>query len=479
MTAAAAAAPAAPALQTISGRTAVEIAESVRELAERGLLSAGDTLPSVRALAEQLGINRNTVVAAYRQLAQAGIVESRGRAGNRLAAVGRMPQEGFSAGSVLRDVGTGNPDPAFIPDPARALGRATGRPVLYGEPVIDPELAAWATAWMREAAGDERPFGLTITGGASDAIDRLLSQALTREDAVALEDPCFLSSLNTVRLGGYRPVPVPVDDEGMTVAGLEAALDAGVRAVVCTPRAQNPTGASLSAGRAAELRAVLARHPYVLVIEDDHFSLLSPSPYHSVIGPEHRRWALVRSVSKFLGPDMCLAVAASDPDTAARLALRLSPGTTWVSHLLQRLAVAMLTDDGVMAQIGAAGAHYAERNAAFVEQLNAAGVPARTGDGLSLWVDVAAPARLVAEQLMRRGWLARVGDEFVLAGAAPSHHLRLTVHDLDDADAARLVADLTAAAAAARSADVDGTGIRLTENSPSESRTPESRAVPQ
>ena len=56
MTAAAAAAPAAPALQTISGRTAVEIAESVRELAERGLLSAGDTLPSVRALAEQLGI---------------------------------------------------------------------------------------------------------------------------------------------------------------------------------------------------------------------------------------------------------------------------------------------------------------------------------------------------------------------------------------------------------------------------------------
>ena len=52
--------------------------------------------------------------------------------------------------------------------------RATGRPVLYGEPVIDPELAAWATTWMREAAGDERPFGLTITGGASDAIDRLL-----------------------------------------------------------------------------------------------------------------------------------------------------------------------------------------------------------------------------------------------------------------------------------------------------------------
>lgn len=234
----------------IVGRTAGEIAESVRELAERGQLTAGDALPSVRALADALGINRNTVVAAYRQLAQAGIVESRGRAGTRLAAVRRMPQEGFAAGSVLRDVGTGNPDPARIPDPSRALSRAAGRPVLYGEPVIDPDLAAWATNWMRDAVGGEREFALTITGGASDAIDRLLSQALTREDAVALEDPCFLSSLNTVRLGGYRPVAVPVDDEGMTVKGLQAALDAGVRAVVCTPRAQNPTGASLTAERA-------------------------------------------------------------------------------------------------------------------------------------------------------------------------------------------------------------------------------------
>lgn len=431
----------------ISGSTAGEIAESVRELAERRALGPGDILPSVRALAEHLDVNRNTVVAAYRQLAQAGLVESRGRAGTRIAGVRRVPQEGFAAGSVLRDVGTGNPDAALIPDPRRALGQATGRPVLYGTPVIDPELDAWAQGWMREAVGDERPLSLTITGGASDAIDRLLSQALTREDAVALEDPCFLSSLNTVRLGGYRPIAVPVDDEGMTVDGLRAALDAGVRAIVCTPRAQNPTGASLSADRAAALRAVLADHPYVLVIEDDHFSLLSQAPYHSVIGPGHRRWALVRSVSKFLGPDMCLAVAASDPDTSERLALRLSPGTSWVSHLLQRLAVAMLGDVDVAEGIRRAGRHYAERNAAFAARLTEAGLPTRAGDGLSLWVELPVPARHAAERLMRRGWLARVGDEFVLDDASAARRLRLTVHDLDDADAARLVDDLAAAAA--------------------------------
>ena len=72
-----------------------------------------------------------------------------------------------------------------------------------------------------------------------------------------------------MRLGGYRAVPVPVDAEGMTVDGLRAALAAGVRAIICTPRAQNPTGASLTAQRAAQLRAVLTDHPYVLLIEDE------------------------------------------------------------------------------------------------------------------------------------------------------------------------------------------------------------------
>ena len=160
---------------------------------------------------------------------------------------------------------------------------------------------------------------LTLTSGAVDAVERLLAQALLRDDAVALEDPCFLASIHLAQLGGYRAVPVAVDAEGMTVEGLRHALDQGVRAVVCTPRAQNPTGSSLSAARAAALREVLADHPYVLVIQDDYFSYLSQQPFHSIVGPDHRRWALVRSVSKFVGPDMCLAVTACDADTAARL----------------------------------------------------------------------------------------------------------------------------------------------------------------
>src|SRR5690606_22972741 len=93
-----------------------------------------------------------------------------------------------------------------------------------------------------------------------------------------------------------------------------------------------------------------------------------------------------------------------------------------------------------------AAAHYAARNLAFTGALTTRGITTVSNDGLSLWVRLDTTARVAAERLMRRGWLARPGDEFLLdETAGPSQHLRLTVHDLTDAEAARLVDDLAAA----------------------------------
>lgn len=439
----------------ISGTTAAEIAGSVRTLVERGELAPGDLLPPVRALAEQLGVNRNTAVAAYRRLARDGAVTTHGRAGTRIALPAHVAQEGFAAADepaagvpagTLRDLGSGNPDPAFIPDLAPALAGAVGRPVLYGDPVIDPGFEAWARDWVAPDVPGGATADLTLTSGAVDAIERLLTQALVRGDALALEDPCFLASIQTVRHAGYRALPVPVDAEGMDPAGLAAALEAGARAVVLTPRAQNPTGASLSARRAAQLAEVLAAHPYVLVILDDYYAHLSRQPFHSPLPTGHHRWALVRSVSKALGPDLCLAVTATDPGTAERLALRLSPGTTWVSHLLQRLAHGVLADEASLALIAQASEHYATQNTQVAARFTAHGIPVDPADGMSLWVPLPCPARDVSAALAQRGWRVRTGDGFRLAeDAEPSRHLRLTVHDLDEAEAERLAQDLAAA----------------------------------
>ncbi|GGF29406.1 transcriptional regulator PtsJ [Microbacterium sorbitolivorans] len=434
----------------ITGSTAAEIASSVRGLIERGSLAPGETLPPVRALADSLGINRNTVVAAYRQLAATGLASGHGRAGTRVASPDPVAQEGFAPRSAdrpahARDVGTGNPDPSLIPDPSRALARAAGRPVLYGSPVVDPELERWATEFLgADLAPDE--LRITVTGGASDAMDRLFTAMLAPGDRVAIEDPGFLTGIHTLRIGGYPAVPVPIDDEGITVAGLRAALEQGVRAIVCTPRAQNPTGVSLTPSRAAELREVLADHPYVLIIEDDHFSLLSRRPYASLIGPGHERWALVRSVSKFLGPDMSVALVATDPRTAERLGMRLRPGIAWVSHLLQRLALVLLTDAETRADFASAAEHYAARNDAFCAALARHGIRCAPGDGLSVWVPVADAASDVTARLAEQGWIVRSGDEFRVSPDSPrSHHLRVTAHDLTDAEQESLAAAIASA----------------------------------
>ncbi|PQZ50948.1 MULTISPECIES: aminotransferase class I/II-fold pyridoxal phosphate-dependent enzyme [unclassified Microbacterium] len=428
----------------ISGSTAAEISESVRDLVERGAYAPGDQLPSVRSLAARLGVNRNTVLAAYRSLVTARIAVTGGRTGTTVLGPEQNPDEGFTPGSVLRDIGSGNPDAAHLPDLATAFASVTPSHVLYGESVIDADLAEWATQWI--ATDHPRPFRLSITAGAVDAVERLLAQTLVQGDRVGLEDPCFLSSIHTARLAGYVPVAIPVDREGMTVEGLRIALESGARAIVCTPRAHNPTGVGTSAARALELREVLVDHPHVLLIEDDHFSLLDPTPYSSIIAPTHQRWALVRSVSKFLGPDMRLAVTASDPVTAHRLALRLSPGTMWVSHVMQRLAAGMLRDEATQKLIVEAGEHYARRNAMFVSKLVAHGLQVQSDSGLNVWVDVREDATEVSRRLAPRGWLVRPGTEFAIdpATSPGSTHLRLTVHDLDDADMQRLVDDLIA-----------------------------------
>ncbi|MBS1673914.1 MAG: aminotransferase class I/II-fold pyridoxal phosphate-dependent enzyme [Actinobacteria bacterium] len=432
---------------TIQGSTAQEIADSVRALIGSGAFRSGQTLPTVRALAGRLGVNRNTVAAAYLSLARVGVVESRGRGGTVVAEPVRTEEEGFAAETVLRDLGSGNPDPDLLPLPVLAeVDLRT--PALYGDALIDEGLRSWASVWLAEA--QPRGFELSVTSGAVDALERLLVASLAHGDVVGLEDPCFLSSINVVKLGGYRPVGIPLDDEGMTVEGLRAAIDAGARTIVCTPRAHNPTGISLSAERAAALREVLAAAPHVLVIEDDHYSLLSRRPYHSVIPDGHPRWALVRSMSKFLGPDLRLALLASDSDTAAQLRTRLSPGKTWVSRILQRVAVGMLDHPDTPAALERAGAHYAERGDALRALLRERGITARGDDGLNVWVECGVDARAVSAAMMRRGWLVRTGGGFLLEPDEASPQIRLTAHTLDDAELVALADDLRAAIADAR-----------------------------
>ncbi|WP_079032042.1 aminotransferase class I/II-fold pyridoxal phosphate-dependent enzyme [Streptomyces specialis] len=427
----------------IEGRGASDIAASVEQGVAAGELPPGAPLPPLRELAARLGVNPNTVAAAYRVLRERGVIETAGRRGSRVRArPASAPREaiGVQAPPGVRDIAQGNPDPALLPALGPALAAAAARadraPVLYGAPPLSEGLARAARAGFgRDGVPADR---ITVTSGALDAIERILAAHLRPGDAVAVEDPGWAGLLDLVPALGLRTVPVPLDDDGPLPDPTARALERGARALVVTARAQNPTGAAVSAARAAALRALLAAHPGTLLIEDDHGDGIVDQPPHPLSGVT-RHWALIRSTAKAYGPDLRLAVFAGDPVTVDRVEGRQRLGPGWVSHLIQD-AVAWLWQADAVDPARVARA-YGERRTALVEALAARGVTAHGRSGMNVWVPVPDETGAVA-RLLHAGWAVAPGSRFRLA-TPPG--VRLTVSTLDGTDIAPL-ADAVASA---------------------------------
>jgi DNA-binding transcriptional MocR family regulator len=414
----------------VTGSNASEIAASVEAAVAAGRLVAGEPLPSVRRLADALDVSPTTVAAALAELRRRGVVVSRPRSGTRVAE--RPPLRPARIVAAVpegaRDLATGRPDPALLPDLAAALQGLEPPHRGYAEEPVLPELAEVAAAAF--AADGVPATRICAVNGALDGIERVLTAHLSPGDAVAVEDPGWASVLDVGRTLGLRLVPVAVDDRGMVPAALDAALRAGVRAVVHTPRGHNPCGSALDAQRAHELRGVL--DPFdVLIVEDDHLGPVAGTPWHTLVAGR-RKWAAVRSVSKWLGPDLRLAVLAGDEDTLARVEGRQSLGPGWVSGLVQRLVTRLWTDPQVMAGVERAAAAYTERRDALAALVDAAPAPS----GINLWVPVP-DEEAVVRALQADGWAVAAGAPYRLS---PGSAIRVTTAELLVDDAPRLAA---------------------------------------
>ena len=430
----------------ITGKSIADIVASIRQLVQSGQLEEGALLPPIRELAEQLGVNRNTVAAAYQRLVSAGLAVSQGRRGTmiRTQAEGGF-QEGAMPDSPLTDLASGNPALHWLPDISRYLAQLPARtPRLYGEPLLNPELAALAQS--RLFADQAEADALVLSHGAVDAVERLLLAHLKPGDKVIVEDPCFLGTINTLNQAGLEAVAVSVDAEGLQTEALAAALATGVQALICTPRGHNPTGCSLSQTRTTEIRSLLGQYPDVLLIEDDHFATVAGSAYYSIMPAGHRHHALVRSVSKGYGPDLRCAFIHSDAQTRERLLLRLTPGSNWVSHLLQDLLSLLLASDEVQQQLTQAADYYRAQHSALAAALNAAELPglpvlSAPADGLNFWLPLPGlDAEQISHRLARYGWLVR--DAAVFSVRQPQSALRITISELDGEQQQKLIADL-------------------------------------
>ncbi|MFD6189191.1 aminotransferase class I/II-fold pyridoxal phosphate-dependent enzyme [Streptomyces sp. NPDC060275] len=427
----------------ITGRGAAEISASVERAVGSGELEPGQPLPPMRELAQRLGVNPNTVAAAYRTLRERGVIETAGRRGSRVRAKPATTGREFIRVDVpagVRDVSDGNPDPALLPalGPVFAVAAAQGdrEPVLYGHAPVDPELARVARA---ELDADGVPDGpVAVTSGSLDAMERVLAAHLKPGDVVAVEDPGWGSLLDLVPALGLRTVPVGVDDQGPLPEDVRRVLAAGARALVVTDRAQNPTGAAVGAARARALRSVLREHPGTLLIEDDHGHGIVDLPLHPLAGTT-RHWAFVRSAAKACGPDLRLAVLTGDPVTLDRVRGRQRLGPGWVSRITQR-AVARLWTDGAVYARAVAGV-YGRRRDGLLGALAEHGVAGYGRSGMNVWIPVPDETGAVA-RLLHAGWAVAPGARFRL-GAPPG--IRITVSTLAEDDLGPLAEAVAAA----------------------------------
>ncbi|MCX4232139.1 aminotransferase class I/II-fold pyridoxal phosphate-dependent enzyme [Streptomyces sp. NPDC020707] len=412
----------------IEGRRAAEIAASVERAVGSGELEPGQLLPPMRELASRLEVNPNTVAAAYRTLRERGVIETAGRRGSRVRSKPVTTARELSRPDVppgVRNLSDGNPDPALLPSLRAAFAAAAELsdrvPTLYGEASVDPELARLARA---DLAADGVPDGpVVVTSGSLDGIERVLAAHLRPGDAVAVEDPGWHSVLDLVPALGLRAVPVGVDADGPLPDAVRAALAGGARALIVTDRAQNPTGAAVSATRARALRAVLEQYPETLLVEDDHGHRIVDLPLHPLAGVT-RHWAFTRSVAKAYGPDLRLAVLTGDPVTMDRVQGRQRLGPGWVSRLLQGAVVRLWSSGAVDA--AAVASAYGLRRDALIGALAARGLQAQGRSGMNVWVPVPDETGAVA-RLLHSGWAVAAGARFRV-DAPPG--VRITVSTL-------------------------------------------------
>jgi DNA-binding transcriptional MocR family regulator len=401
-----------------------------------GRLIPGSRLPTVRQVAADLGVSPATVAAAWQRLRLRGIVSSEGRRGTH---VGHRPplssRRTERPVEGARDLASGNPDPELLPDIDAAIGSIDIGQPLYGQTMNSVALLDLGRSHF--LADGITCDNIAIVGGALDGIERILAAHLSPGDVVAVEDPGFTRVLDLVSAMGLVAVPVRIDSFGLLPNELDASLTGRTRALILTPRAQNPTGAALDESRLRELRTILEKYPRLLVIEDDHAAAASGVPALSVTA-DREVWAVVRSVSKTLGPDLRLAFLAGDPVTVGRVEGRQLLGTGWVSHILQSAVARLAGDREVGNLLERASQTYSQRRATLVNELRRCGFDVEARSGYNVWIPVPDEGHVVGA-LASLGWAVARGEPFRLR-SEPG--IRVTAATLTTAESKRFATDL-------------------------------------
>lgn len=440
---------------------AEQLAQHYADALRRQWLSPGSRLPSVREAAKRHRISPHTVVAAYDLLQAQGLVEARRQRGffvrsldpsTRPAAEeserSRPPPSSqrvqpVDASALIRGMlaGTAHPQApglGILPEDwldagllqtalRRVLAREGGRlGVGYGDPMGDLPLRQALSQRLADLGIPARSEQILCCAGATHGLDLIGQVLLQPGDAVLVDEPGWAVEFARLTQQGIRLLPVPRQAEGPDLACLEAlALAHRPKAYFTVSVLHNPTGASLSLGRAHQLLRLMERFD-LLVVEDDSYAYLAPphAPRLSALDGLQRS-LYVSGFSKVLAPGWRIGFLAAPGRLLPGLLDRKLLSHLTTSAILER-ALAHCLEQGLLrrhserlvTRLDAARS----RSVRLAEQAGCRFLSAP--QGLFGWLDCGVNTRDLAAILLDQGWLLAPGHLF-MADHRPSSCMRI------------------------------------------------------
>ena len=296
----------------LDNNTAIPLHQQLYEELRRAILSGRllprQRIPSTRSLAKSLGISRTTVTSCYEQLLSEGYLETIVGSGTYVCA--QLPDDLLHSTPVesvqktvlpiqlskyaarLADMDTSlmsEPDlqisfrygrPAFDHFPMQTWRKLLSRHCRENSTWLDYATDALGYKPLREAiarylsrsrAVQCEPEQVIITNGTQQALYLIMRLLIELGDAIALEDPGYLSARRIFLSQGAKLLPIRVDESGLMVKDLAKYANESIKLVYVTPSHQFPTGSILSLPRRLELLA-WAQQNSAMIIEDDYDS---------------------------------------------------------------------------------------------------------------------------------------------------------------------------------------------------------------
>ncbi|HZZ66409.1 MAG TPA: PLP-dependent aminotransferase family protein [Candidatus Baltobacteraceae bacterium] len=440
-----------------------QIYESLRESILAGRLPESTRLPPERTLADRLGINRSTVVHAYRELVADGLIEQKVGSGSRVVPQLRPGQPERSAAvpwwvtlppwrvgefpTILGELaakqeegrisfvqGVAPDEPSPLGELAKSFSRVAGDPrfiLSYGDSEgYEPLRAAIAHRMEVRGARTQAKDIIVLTGSTQGIM--VVAQSLAEPgDEIIVEQPSYPGALQIFQISGLRTIPVAVDEGGLRVDHVEAILRTRrPRFIYTMPSLHNPTNVSMNADRRERLVTLAKRHG-IPIVEDDPYGELAQHGQPPLVALAPDYVVYLSTFSKTIAPSLRVGWLAAPRTILERLLLR-KQALDMATSLYVQAAITDYLATGYDAHVTQLRHELLVRremaDAAIAQDWPASMRTSKAGGGFYLWVTTPREirSRPLLDQAERLGASFLFGEPF-FANSGGDHHFRLAL----------------------------------------------------